>query len=829
MKAGTNAPSAPNGVVRCRPYVSLFICRRRPSLWVAICWILFACGLTSKAAESADALRFDSEIRPILAAHCVKCHSGDKPKGDLRLDQLKPDFNDEGIREHWLTVLDRVSTGEMPPKAKPRPAAKDVKALSSWIAGEAKIALAARRAQQGRVVLRRLNRTEYENTIRDLLGVDVDLKEMLPLDSSANGFDNVGNALHTSSFLMEKYLDAANIALDEAIANRPRPKTVFTRYIVKDQNCVRHAQERVFRKLDDGVAFFTSSAWDGLNVDMWPNDRGRYRFRLSASTIQSAQKPVTFRVWQGSAGMGGAPGHLVGYFDAPIDKPKVFEFIEHVEPHTGFSILPYGLAGAGQVDKIGADKWDGPGLAVQWVEIEGPLNDIWPPESHRRIFGDLPQAKSSDNYGDRFEVVSTDPLADAERIIRNFARRAFRRSVTDDDIKPFVALVDAKLTEKRSFEQAVRCGLLGVMVSPDFLFFRESAGKLDDFALASRLSYFLWSTMPDEELMGLAEKHQLHESEKLHQQVERMLNDAKASAFTKNFVGQWLGLREIDSTDPSQQLYPEFDDMLKASMLRETELFFEEILKHDLSLTNFIDSDFTMLNGRLAKLYGIPGVEGWEFKKITLPPDSHRGGLLTMASVLKVTANGTNTSPVIRGAWVLDRILGTPPPHPPADVPAIQPDTRGATTIREQLAKHRQLASCAGCHSKIDPPGFALESFDVIGGWRENYRTTGLGKEVMLDGHRMPYLKGPKVDPSDVMPDGKTFADIDEFKKLLLAQKDQVAHSLTEKLITYATGGPPEPDDLPQVDAIVGRIREKNYGFRTLVHAVVESEMFRTK
>ncbi|HET6252168.1 MAG TPA: DUF1592 domain-containing protein [Tepidisphaeraceae bacterium] len=815
---------------------------------------MLASGLAGNAGEvtansGPAANPFDQTIRPILQAHCVKCHSGEKAKGDLRLDQLKPDFSDQVTREHWLAVLDRVSRGEMPPKKKPRPAPAEVQALSNWINSQSQLALAARRAAQGRVVLRRLNRAEYQNTLRDLLGVDVDIKDSLPMDTSANGFDNVGNALHTSSFLMERYLEAANIALDQAIANRPQPKDVFTRYVIKDQNCVRGAQEKVFRKLDNGaVAFFSSSHWDALNVDMWPNDRGRYRFRFSASTIQS-DKPVTFRVWQGSGGMGGAPGHLVGYFDAPVDKPKVYEFIEHVEPHTGFSILPDGLAGASQVDKVGADKWTGPGLAVQWVEIEGPINETWPPESHRRIFGDLPRTKSSDNYGERFEVTSTKPTEDARRILRNFARRAFRRTVGDDDIKPYLTLVESKLAAGRSFEQAVRCGLLAIMVSPDFLFFQERAAAptaatsspnakapaappgitLDDFSLATRLSYFLWSTMPDEELMALAGKNQLHDPAILDQQVERMLANAKASEFTKNFLGQWLSLRDLEATEPSEILYPEFDDKLKASMPLETELFFDEVLKNDLSLTNFISSDFTMLNGRLAKHYGIPGVSGWEFRKVQLPPDSHRGGLLTMASVLKVTANGTNTSPVLRGAWVLDRILGTPPPHPPADVPAIQPDTRGATTIREQLAKHRQLPSCAGCHSKIDPPGFALESFDVIGGWRENYRTTGLGKEVVINGRRMPYLTGPKVDPSDVMPDGTSFANVDDLKKLLLKQKDQVARSLTEKLITYATGGPPEAADHEEVDRIVAKIREKNYGLRTLVHEVVQSELFRTK
>jgi hypothetical protein len=335
--------------------------------------------------------------------------------------------------------------------------------------------------------------------------------------------------------------------------------------------------------------------------------------------------------------------------------------------------------------------------------------------------------------------------------------------------------------------------------------------------------------MPDDELLTLAEQGKLAQPDTLRRQVERMLNHPKAAAFTENFVGQWLGLRDIDFTEPSHILYPEFDDMLKVSIVRETELFFSELVKHDLSLTNFVASDFTMLNGRLAKHYGIPGVDGWEFRKVSLPPQSHRGGVLTMASVLKVTANGTITSPVIRGAWVMDRILGTPPPKPPADVPAVEPDIRGATTIREQLAKHRQIESCAACHAKIDPPGFALESFDVIGGWRENYRTSGHGAPVTVDGRRMPYHKGKQVDPADVLADGRKFKDIDELKHLLLADKDQLARALTEKLVTYATGAPPTAADKPEVETIVAKARQKNYGLRTLVHEIVQSALLRTK
>jgi hypothetical protein len=607
--------------------------------------------------------------------------------------------------------------------------------------------------------------------------------------------------------------------------------------------------ERVFRKLDDGtVVCFTSSPWQAVSLSpFYPPDGGHYRFRISASAFQSADKPVVFRVQSGGGGMGGAKPHLIGYFDAPAaGKPEVFEFTDRMEARTTISILPYGLPRSNVVHKVGADSYAGPGLAIHWIEVEGPLHDTWPPASHRRLFGELGQGPAQMGWQrDRVEVVSKNPIEDARRILRRFARRAFRRAVTDDDVAPFVALVKAKLTEKHTFEQAVRAGLTAVMVSAEFLFLHEPVGAasravpsrpprlggptLDDFALASRLSYFLWSTMPDDELLTLAEQKKLAHPDTLRRQVERLLKSPKARAFTENFVGQWLNLREIDFTEPSYLLYPEYDDMLRASMVRETERFFDEVLKDDLSLTNFVVSDFAMLNGRLARHYGILGVEGWRFRKVRLPKHSHRGGVLTMASVLKVTANGTTTSPVTRGVWVLERILGTPPPRPPADVPAIEPDTRGATTIRQQLAKHRTLPSCASCHAKIDPPGFALENFDVIGGWRDHYRTTGNGQAVVIKGLRMHYLRGKKVDAGDVMPDGQRFRDIDEFKHLLLKDKDRIARALTVKLLTYATGAAPAAHDGPEVEAIVGRIREKDYGLRTLVHEIVQSRIFQTK
>ncbi len=805
----------------------------RPKIWLPLLAIaVFHAVSWGVLAEEKAAPDEGVAAGEFLKAHCLECHSGDKPKGELRLDKLVADFGNDAQRKIWLDIQRRIQAGEMPPKEKPRPPEKDVQALTDWLAPRISAAEAAARAAQGRVVLRRLNRAEYENTLCDLLGIKINLKEQLPQDGAADGFDNAGAAHHTSSFLMEKYLEAADSALNMAIANRPQPPPrIDKRYSLKDGHPVRGTTENVYRFLEDGeVVCFCSSEWHNVGITtFYPPDAGNYRFRISASSIQSDGKPVTFRVTASGTRMTGKSG-LVGYYDAPPDKPTVIEFVRYMEPRTTINLLPYGLAHANTVNMVGGEYWNGPGLAVQFIEVEGPLNEIWPPESHRRIFGELPQKNfRTNNYPDRVEVVSDDPLVDSQKVLTNFTRRAFRRNVTAEDVTPFVAIVKAKLDAGYTFELAMRAALKGVLISPEFLFLREKPGKLDDFALACRLSYFLWSTVPDEALFALAEQQKLSQPEVLRQQVERLLADPKSAAFTENFVGQWLGLREIDATEPSHIVYPEFDHLLKVSMIRETELFFDEVLKNDLSLTNFVACDFTMLNGRLARHYGIPGVDGWEFHKTPLPAESHRGGMLTMASVLKVTSNGTTTSPVMRGAWVLDRILGTPPPPPPDNVSAIDPDIRGATTIREQLAKHRSTESCGVCHRKIDPPGFALESFDCIGGWRDNYRVTGNGEAVIVDGRRMPYHKGKKVDPSDALADGERFENIDQFKQLLLRDKDQLARALTTKLLAYSTGGAPTRTDRPEIEAIVARVRNNNYGFRSLLHEVVQSDLFRNK
>ncbi|MBI2477574.1 MAG: DUF1592 domain-containing protein [Planctomycetia bacterium] len=760
-----------------------------------------------------------------FAKHCETCHGGSKPKGDFSIAALKPDFSDEANRERWLKVVEQLRGSTMPPAEEPRPQAQEIATVVEAISKQVAAAESAAIVAQGRTVLRRLNRAEYVNTVRDLLAVDVELKDLLPLDTSINGFDNSAESMHVSSYLMQSYLNAAERVIDAAIASGSKPNTRQRRFDIKDERTVKPTGS-VYRHIDDGVAIFSSWVSANIQVTLWQfqsRERGKYRFRISGYGYQT-QKPVTFHVMVGPMNAA-AQQDLVGYFDVPANQPTVVEFDLSMEPAHTIRIIADDLGAIPpDVEKVGAENYQGAGLVVQWVDVEGPLVEAWPPESHRRLFGDMPQQPVAGRSGRR-QVVSEQPLADAEQILRDFTRRAFRRGVTDADIKPFVARVQAMLDQNASFEEAMRVGLRAVLVSPHFLFLRENPGRLDDFALASRLSYFLWSSMPDDQLMELAEQGTLSRPETLREQVERMLRDPKAVALTENFTGQWLGLRAIDATMPDHTLYPEFDDVLKVSSVKETLLFFDELLKHDLSVANFVASDFVMINGRLAEHYGIPNVEGLKFRKVPLAPESRRGGVLTMASVLKVTANGTTTSPILRGAWVLERILGTPPPKPNVDVEAIEPDIRGATTIREQLSKHRDNPA----YAQIDPPGFALENYDVIGGWRDRYRSIGEGDPVIIDGHRKRYRHGPAVDAADVLPDGRRFNDIDGFKHLLLADQDQLARVLAEKLLTYATGSVPTTADRAEIDSIVGRIREQNYGLRSLIHEIVQSSVFQSK
>jgi hypothetical protein len=407
--------------------------------------------------------------------------------------------------------------------------------------------------------------------------------------------------------------------------------------------------------------------------------------------------------------------------------------------------------------------------------------------------------------------------------------------VTPAEEVRFLPVIADQLEAGASFPEALFAGYAAILCSPEFLGLSGSPGRLDDYAIANRLSYFLWNSPPDEELRTLAQQGRLQDASILRAQTDRLLNDPKAQRFVEAFVDYWLDLRKIDATTPDEELYPDYylDDLLLDSAADETRLFVLELIRQNAPVRDLVASDWTFLNDRLAAHYGLPPVGGVELRKVTLPADSVRGGLLTQASVMKVTANGTTTSPVLRGVWVLDRILGQPLPPPPTDVPAVEPDIRGATTIREQLDKHRSVSSCAVCHVKIDPPGFALESFDVFGGYRDKYRALGDGGPPEpgfgKNGQPFRFHLAKPVDPSGTLPDGREFRDIRELKQLLAAEERQLARNLLNRLLTYATGTPIRFADRAPVEAALDRCAPTGFRVRDLIQEVVHSEMFLNK
>jgi hypothetical protein len=419
--------------------------------------------------------------------------------------------------------------------------------------------------------------------------------------------------------------------------------------------------------------------------------------------------------------------------------------------------------------------------------------------------------------------------------LRSFLAKAYRRPVADAEVRRFLALYDDQFRQGHGFTRSLLTAYAAVLASPGFVFVEEKPGRLDDHALATRLALFLWNSIPDDTLRGLADRGELGEPDVLRAQAERLLADPKSRRFVEAFTDYWLDLRKIDDTSPSTALYNDYelDDPLKLAAVEETRLFVAELLRADLPARNVVASDFTFLNGRLADHYGIPGVSGVAFRKVTLPPDSVRGGLMTQASVLKVTANGTTTSPVLRGHWITERILGRETPPPPPSVEAVEPDIRGAVTIRQQLDKHRANAGCASCHRKMDPPGFALESFDVMGGHRTRYRAVSDAvppvKGYGLNGQAFQYHLALPVDSAGELPDGRPFRDVRELKTLLARDEVPVARNLARQLTVYATGAPVRFSDRDEIEKILAAAKPTGYGVRSLVHAVVQSDLFRNK
>lgn len=775
-------------------------------------------------------------IQPFLDQHCLDCHDAEMKKGGLDLAALSTDAADAAALKKWVHVFDRVAAGEMPPPKKKQQPSQD--AVQDFMAALGSDLFTKSKAQKG-TVLRRLNRREYQNTINDLLGVKVNIIDSLPEDGRSHGFDNVGEALSISGIQIQRYMEAAEIAINAALHQESKPKSTLQRATLDSERNRKDAIGKHWLRRDDGgIVVFNNG---GFPSTVLPNLRskqaGTYKLRVTGYGYQ-IEEPAVFALITGSFNFRNADNVTQSFHELPVGKSGTVEITLHLDANKGIWISPQGLNGPDghSPSKDGPAKYPGEGLAIQEVTLEGPLVTDWPPRGQKLLLGtaklrelppDKPWMKGKAGYQPVYTADSDQPAAASRQLLPALMTAAFRHPTTAADAEPYLKLFDAEFAQSSDFLAAMRTAATAVLCSPEFLFLKEPAGKLNDLQLASRLSFFLTRSTPEAELLSA----KLTQPEIMQAHTERLLKAATLERFVTDFTDGWLNLREIDFTTPDKQLYPEYDELLLDSMLRETRGFITELIRDNLSLSNIIQSDFAMLNKRLAQHYGIPGVSGVELQKIKLPPDSHRGGVLTQASILKVSANGTNTSPVVRGVFVMDRILGLEPPPPPPGVPGVEPDIRGATTLREQLAKHSEMESCQGCHRVIDPPGFALESYDVIGGWRERFRSIDQGDRVDLkiEGRKVRYRLGPPVDASGDLGSGKTFTGMADFQKLLLADQDRVARCVAEKLLVFATGRPMSFSDRSEIDKLVAQSKAKGHGFRDLIHAIVQSEIFLNK
>jgi uncharacterized protein DUF1592/uncharacterized protein DUF1588/uncharacterized protein DUF1587/uncharacterized protein DUF1585/uncharacterized protein DUF1595/cytochrome c len=729
---------------------------------------------------------FKTDVLPFLEAHCFDCHGmkDGNNKADLKLSKYTDDEAVQQDRKVWDNVLHMLRSGEMPPMERKRPSAEDLEKVLASIEGVLANLDCTKAPNVGRVTLRRLNRAEYNNTIRDLVGVDFQPAADFPQDDVGYGFDNIGDVLSTTPLLFERYLAAAESVLQKVIV---APETVAPKDIrLQGLRVTRGAGEETNGGgvlYGEGEAaneqFLDAGDWN-IHVEVYArqvgDEKARAAIRVNRDTVKEFEVTSTNR-------------NQLQVLEAKVR-------------------LPAGTAriGAGFVNPyIAPDHTDETPhrrlLFVRSVVADGPYNPPPPPGA-------------KDNkllaHADGLE-----PREAAREIITRFASRAFRRPVKAEEVERVLRMYDEAEKEGERFEERLRLALCRVLISPHFLFRIEldppgaeagQAYKISELELASRLSYFLWSSMPDEELTELALRGELRNN--LPRQVQRMLKDTKSQALVQNFAGQWLTLPKLDLAAPDAPVFPSFDDDLRSAMKKETELFFEDILREDRSVLHFLDADFTYVNARLARHYGIDGVYGADFRKIKAP--GNRGGLLTQASILTLTSTATRTSPVKRGKWVLEQLLGTPPPPPPPNVPELDDQKELKGTLRQRMEQHRAKALCASCHARMDPIGFAFENFDAVGAFREK------------DGDS-------PIDPSGELPGGQKFDGPAGLKNLLKGKKELFARSLAEKMLTYALGRGLEYYDKCAVDKIVATLEKNNYRMSTLIVETINSDPFQMR
>jgi hypothetical protein len=792
------------------------------------------------ASTAGAAEKVDSKVTGFMQTYCVSCHGEKKQKGDFRVDTLQISAT-AADAENWQLVLDNLHLGEMPPEDEKQPKLAELEPVTEWIQSELRRAALALSGQKGEVVLRRLNRFEYENTIEDLFDVRGDFAVGFPEDTISGGFNNNGGALMLSAEQLAEYMKAADFILSRAIVTKPRPETksvTFTLQDIEDRRKARE-EERARKNKGKGDPGYTETpaekkrkerekATGNYGEPFYPpwgadmlipvmykkpdtkeflqvREPGWYRFKVVAYAVRNEGKIIRLQVSHGSDNKE-EPQTIAGITQLADETPREIEYRVYLQPNQRVQVSMLDGTNWLSGSRILEDK--SPAIAIKRIEFEGPIIEQWPPKGHQALFG-------------KPEDVSRLDDAVVPQLLRDFAPKLFRRPVEEAVVAEFAAFYQAQRKDVAALD-AFKLTVKAMMTSPQFLYHQEPADQVDEFALANRLSYFLWRSLPDDELMRLAAQNKLSQPAELKKQNARLLADARAERFLRDFTGQWLQTTKVGEMQPDKALYPEYDEDLERAMVQETQLFIRELLVNDLSIANLLDSDWTMLNDRLARHYGIEGVSGNQFRKVSLDKSKTvRGGLLTHASILSITSNGTTTSPVVRGVWMLERLLGTPAPPPPPDVPPIEPDIRGASTINEQLEKHRNIAQCAACHAKIDPYGIALENFDVTGGWRETYRAL-----IEAKNGRKTLGEGKLVQPADKLPKLASFAGFTEFRALLKKNEHLVFHNVAEKLTTYALGRSLGFADREEINKIVEATRTNSGGLRTMIAQLIQSPLF---
>ncbi|MBX9628861.1 MAG: DUF1592 domain-containing protein [Gemmataceae bacterium] len=758
---------------------------------LAAAWWAGASARPAPAEQPPPADEFTTKIVPFVNKFCMPCHNADKAAGGLSLDAFQSTDHAKKDRKTWANVAHALAAGDMPPKKKAQPSKEEKAAVIDWVENALTKVDCGAPKDPGRVTLRRLNRAEYNNTVRDLCGVGVAPADDFPADDVGYGFDNIGDVLSLPPILLEKYLAAADLVLAAALT-RPEPpasqkqqyRTQNIRVIPREAKFQEGGRDRIVFK-SDGSAF--------LEKFNFPAE-GEYvvRFRGWGSNVGGAFPKAAIRV-------DGKELKTVSV-EAPKDKPEVYEVRAKLPAGERKVAVAFTNPHEDKEAKDAAKKFREFGL--QLIEVEGPFNPTPKPDpaSVKLLLVATPKGDA-------------DKRPTAEKVLGEFARRAFRRPVKPDELARLVKLYDVAVSQGDPWEQALRLPMKAVLCSPHFLFRVEAdpadpegVRPLNDFEYATRLSYFLWSSMPDEELFTLAARNELRKPEVLEAQVKRMLRDPKAKALAENFAGQWLQLRNLKTLAPDAGYYPDWDEALRAGMVREAEAFFGHVVREDRSVLEFLDADYAFVNDRMSRHYKVPRVDGPEFRKVKLP-DGRRGGIVTMASTLAVTSNPTRTSPVKRGKWILENILGTPPPPPAPDIPELPPTNQLRGTLRQQMEQHRANPSCATCHSKLDPLGFGLENFDGIGAWRDKDN-------------------GQKVDSSGVLPDGAKFDGPAELRKVLVGKADQFRRCFADKLLTYALGRGLEYYDKCALDEVVAASKAGGDRFSAVVLAVVKSDPF---